>query len=67
MAAENDTACQIKKIWLPKLERCKKFLKNMPINDIIIALDDCFLARNAMERFWRGAANARRLSVLSKC
>lgn len=40
-------------------------MKNMPISDIIFALDDCFLgARNAMERFWFGAANARRLNVL---
>lgn len=35
----------------------------MLTGDIIFALDDCFFARNAMERFWRGAANARRLSV----
>jgi hypothetical protein len=26
----------------------------MPISDTIFALDDCFFARNAMERFWCG-------------
>lgn len=56
---QNKSKCKSKK----STKNCKKSLKNMPINDILIALDDCFLAGNAMERFWRGAANARRLSV----